>query len=433
MTVTKILTILLLSFAVLISIGGGLVYYFADDLVEVGPARGLTVANEKPLIKVSWLNIPGVRVSRVMLTLDGRKTELQAPKSGTAFAYRPQKPLAQGDHEVAVEVTYSLGLRRRVEADWRFKVDTEPPKIGLAGGDSFLVSAVETAAVALKSEPGVAISAVLNEKDVGRRETDKRGEAVIKLRGLEKDNVLKLAARDAVGNLRTLMIPIKKDETTPGIESFWPGEGELVREEAPKIEVGFVPQETGLRRIEMTIDDTITIEQPGDESNRIAYVGHLPDGEHKVKVKAVDFAGRSVSKEWDFSTDSRRIVINRGQRRLYYYENGKVARTFGVAVGMPQYPTPGGTWQVVNKQVNPSWINPGSDWAKDMPKVIPPSWSNPLGVRALALNARNILIHGTSKYGSIGTAASHGCIRMRNSDIVNFFPTVGVGTPVEIL
>ena len=81
----------------------------------------------------------------------------------------------------------------------------------------------------------------------------------------------------------------------------------------------------------------------------------------------------------------------------------------------------------------PRWVNPGSVWAKDMPKVIPPGFSNPLGVRALALNATAILIHGTSNYGSIGSAASHGCIRMRNSDIVNFFPLIGVGVPVDII
>jgi lipoprotein-anchoring transpeptidase ErfK/SrfK len=68
-----------------------------------------------------------------------------------------------------------------------------------------------------------------------------------------------------------------------------------------------------------------------------------------------------------------------------------------------------------------------------MPDTIGPGYSNPLGVRAMPLNASGVLIHGTSNDGSIGTSASHGCIRMHMPDVIKLFDMVEIGTPVYII
>ncbi|NTW28438.1 MAG: L,D-transpeptidase family protein [Coriobacteriia bacterium] len=126
------------------------------------------------------------------------------------------------------------------------------------------------------------------------------------------------------------------------------------------------------------------------------------------------------------------IVVSLSERRVRLYDGATLIRTYPCAVGMSGYSTPVGDWKVVDRQYMPTWGNPGSDWAKDMPATIPPGPGNPLGTRALALSAPYILFHGTSDTGSIGTAASHGCMRMYQQDIEEMYELVPVGTPVYI-
>lgn len=127
------------------------------------------------------------------------------------------------------------------------------------------------------------------------------------------------------------------------------------------------------------------------------------------------------------------ILVRRADRRLMLYDNGSLEKTYPVAIGTPGFPTPRGTWKIVQKRYLPTWGNPGSDWAKDMPKTIPPGPNNPLGTRALNLNASGIRIHGTSNDASIGDAASHGCVRMHRWDVEDLYPRVDVGTPVIVI
>jgi lipoprotein-anchoring transpeptidase ErfK/SrfK len=127
------------------------------------------------------------------------------------------------------------------------------------------------------------------------------------------------------------------------------------------------------------------------------------------------------------------IAINLSTNRLTFYDGLKVRRTYPVATGQPSFPTPQGTWEVVYKRVNPTWTNPDPDgWGADMPASIPPGPGNPLGTRAMSLNASGILIHGTYASYSVGTYASHGCIRMLLSDVEALYPQVPIGTPVLI-
>ncbi len=127
------------------------------------------------------------------------------------------------------------------------------------------------------------------------------------------------------------------------------------------------------------------------------------------------------------------ILVDISERKLYLYERGSLSKTYGVAVGTPSHPTPRGEFEITLKRYMPTWSNPGSAWAASMPQTIGPGPSNPLGTRALNLDAPGIRIHGTSADYSIGTAASHGCMRMHRWDIEDLYERVDVGTPVFIV
>jgi lipoprotein-anchoring transpeptidase ErfK/SrfK len=126
------------------------------------------------------------------------------------------------------------------------------------------------------------------------------------------------------------------------------------------------------------------------------------------------------------------VHVDLSERRLYLYDGTELWDRYGVAIGAPGYGTPRGEWEIVSKRYMPSWGNPGSAWAANMPAYIPPGPSNPLGTRALNLNASGIRIHGTTSDWSIGRAASHGCMRMHRWDVEELFDRVEIGTPVLI-
>ena len=110
------------------------------------------------------------------------------------------------------------------------------------------------------------------------------------------------------------------------------------------------------------------------------------------------------------------IVIRRGdEHALALQRDALRARTFGVATGQSQYPTPLGRFRVVVKWKNPWWYPPDSPWAKDM-EPVPPGPGNPLGTRWMGISSPGVGIHGTPEPGSIGYSVSHGCIRMRIPD-----------------
>lgn len=126
------------------------------------------------------------------------------------------------------------------------------------------------------------------------------------------------------------------------------------------------------------------------------------------------------------------VVIRRGSKRLYLYRGMRLQRTFGVATGMPSYPTPLGSFTIITLQRNPWWYPPSSDWAKGL-EPVPPGPGNPLGTRWMGISAPGVGIHGTPDAASIGYSASHGCVRMRIPEAEQLFRIVHVGTPVFIV
>ncbi len=126
-----------------------------------------------------------------------------------------------------------------------------------------------------------------------------------------------------------------------------------------------------------------------------------------------------------------RIVVNLGQRKLRLIRDGRVWKTYSIAVGQPAHPTPTGEYEINDKQVDPAWYPPDSPWAAEL-DTIPPGPGNPLGTRWIGTTAPAIGIHGTYADSSIGYAASHGCMRMHIPDVEELFEQVQLGMKVSI-
>ena len=127
------------------------------------------------------------------------------------------------------------------------------------------------------------------------------------------------------------------------------------------------------------------------------------------------------------------LIVDRGAFKLTLYKNLKKAKTYGIAVGQVGLDTPAGLYTIQNKAVNPAWHVPNSAWAGDLAgKVIAgDDPSNPIKARWMGIYD-GVGVHGTSDDASIGSAASHGCIRMHVPDVEELYDQVPVGAPIYI-
>lgn len=146
------------------------------------------------------------------------------------------------------------------------------------------------------------------------------------------------------------------------------------------------------------------------------------------------FSSRKVPRKQAKSnpvSDSTRITVDLSDRRVYVYRRNQVIASYPTGIGKTGWETPTGSFQVTQKVVNPSWRHPITD------KVFPAGPDSPLGVRWIGFwsDGRNYIgFHGTPKknYDVVGTAVSHGCLRMRNVDVLMLYKQVSMGTPVEV-
>ena len=126
------------------------------------------------------------------------------------------------------------------------------------------------------------------------------------------------------------------------------------------------------------------------------------------------------------------IVVDRASFELRLYTNLKLEKTYTVAIGAVGYDTPAGLYSIQNKQVDPIWNVPDSDWAGKLAgTTVPPGPDNPLKARWMGIY-NGAGIHGTTDIGSLGSAASHGCVRMSEADVIDLYDRVDVGTPIYI-
>jgi hypothetical protein len=112
------------------------------------------------------------------------------------------------------------------------------------------------------------------------------------------------------------------------------------------------------------------------------------------------------------------LVVNIPAGRLDVMQGGERVRSYPVSVGRARYATPTGSAALRRMVWNPSWTPPQSAWAR-REKPAGPGWSNPMGRVKIHLFG-DYYVHGTPAGNErrLGTPASHGCIRMKNRDVM---------------
>lgn len=148
---------------------------------------------------------------------------------------------------------------------------------------------------------------------------------------------------------------------------------------------------------------------------------------------AVDTIAPDVSKADLAAQYPTYLTVDESTFTLTLFKDLKVAKTYTVAVGQPAYPTPTGLYSIESKQVDPVWSVPNSDWAGELAGTVVQGGTaeNPLKSRWMGITD-GAGIHGTSEVDSLGSAASHGCVRMAVPDVEELYDQVPVGTPIYI-
>lgn len=193
------------------------------------------------------------------------------------------------------------------------------------------------------------------------------------------------------------------------------------RKLAPKYKVKVTPEVLGMRvnrpRALQMMQDTLTAETALNNQNRTFA---LPIFTTKPKVMASSF--------------KTSIVVSLDRCKVYLFKGDKLIKTYSCAPGQPSWPTPTGDFHVDSKSANAPWYNPHSAWSASMPEVIAGGPYNPMGDRKIGINYAGVFLHGVppSEYSSIGSHASHGCMRMLPSSIHDLYPRVSLGDPVWI-
>lgn len=132
-----------------------------------------------------------------------------------------------------------------------------------------------------------------------------------------------------------------------------------------------------------------------------------------IPIIAALASGSYVLRRVHKSDPPPHLRVDLSERTLKVIEGGDVVRTYGVAVGSRKHPTPTGSFRTGRIDWNPRWIPPLSEWARKLRPRAPGDPRNPMQGVKIYFREPAYFIHGTNDPESIGTAASHGCIRMR--------------------
>ena len=154
---------------------------------------------------------------------------------------------------------------------------------------------------------------------------------------------------------------------------------------------------------------------------------------HRRVVAPVDEVQPDVTKADLAEQYPTYLTVDQSSFTVTLWKNLEPAQKYTVAVGQPAYPTPTGLYSIADKQIDPVWSVPNSDWAGELAGTVVEGGTdaNPLKSRWMGVTD-GVGFHGTSEVSSLGTAASHGCIRMAVPDIEALYDQVPVGTPVYI-
>src|SRR3954470_1697933 len=239
-------------------------------------------------------------------------------------------------------------------------------------------------------------------------------------------NLITRTTREITGGSVHESIPIEVSYSRRAVARFAKRVQHRVDKPAVDAQIGFaggsiqkVDSHTGLK-----LDADALEKDLGDELVE-------PTSDHKVAASVEKVKPKVTTAELADKYPTV-VIVNRGGFQLTLYKNLGVEKTYRIAVGQAGLETPAGRYTIQDKQVNPSWHVPNSAWAGNLAgRVIPPGPSNPIKARWMGIY-NGAGIHGTTDIGSLGTNASHGCIRMAIPDVEQLFDRVDVGDPVFI-
>lgn len=192
------------------------------------------------------------------------------------------------------------------------------------------------------------------------------------------------------------------------------------------------PVDSKVRGVNGSLRPRITPSRPGVRVDRATMAAGIENALRYGLRPPLTLATKQIPPRVTAATIGPIIVISRGSNRLFFYSGPRLVRSFGVATGRAQYPTPSGQFTIAQLQRNPWWTPPPSDWAKGL-KPVAPGPGNPLGTRWMGTSSWGVGIHGTPDAASIGYSASHGCVRMQIPHAEWLFEHVRIGTPVVIV
>lgn len=154
-----------------------------------------------------------------------------------------------------------------------------------------------------------------------------------------------------------------------------------------------------------------------------------PLGDASLYLPLAESSSSKHSKPLLVKLRNTRLVVKLNQRRVYIYYGDRLQTSYPVAIGKAGWSTPTGKFKIIDMQQNPAWQHPLTG------KIVPPGAENPLGTRWIGFwtDGQNFVgFHGTPQEELVGQAVSHGCLRMRNQDVLALYNLVNIGTLVLV-
>ena len=264
----------------------------------------------------------------------------------------------------------------------------------------------------------------LSAEDAGVR-ADVGGMVDEALQASREGNIFSRVARDITGGEEDAQVPARVSYSTAAVEQLVERVQGKLNRPARDAEVDFpslekVKEQKG-RKVK-----TAALEQ------RVAQALTVPGVDRTVRAP-VRIIKPKVTQAQLADKYPVLLIADRYNFKLRLYRQLELQKEYTVAVGAVGFDTPAGLYNIQNKAVDPAWHVPESDWAGDLAGTIVPGGvpENPLKARWLGIYD-GAGIHGTDQTYSLGTAASHGCIRMAIPDVIEVYDQVPVGAPIYI-
>jgi lipoprotein-anchoring transpeptidase ErfK/SrfK len=261
--------------------------------------------------------------------------------------------------------------------------------------------------------------------DQARLHADVRGMADEALQKSRDGTIISRVARDITGGEESAQVPARVSYSTPAVTAFV---------ERVKKSIDQAPHDATLNFPSLTRvkeKNGVEVDQAGLQQ-RVEQALTLPGADRTAKPP-VKVTKPKVTRDQLARKYPTLIVVERGAFKLTLYKHLSLVHSYPIAVGQVGLETPAGLYHIQNKQVNPAWSVPNSPWAGSLAGTVVPGGTpeNPLKARWLGI-FDGAGIHGTDQVGSLGSAASHGCIRMAIPDVIALYGRVPVGAPVYI-